>query len=191
MPGISKLIVLDRDGTLNEAPEDFIRSPADWQPLPGALEAVARLNQGGWRVVVASNQSGLARGLYDVATLNAVNARMHRLLAQAGGRLEAVFFCPHSSDELCDCRKPMPGLFQQIAQRMGVPVAQIVAAGDSVADAQAAIAAGCEAHLILTGQSQAYRDGHLPPDLPRQVAIHPDLAAFADFILARDALKTP
>ena len=191
MPSHVKLIVLDRDGTLNEHPEDFIRSPGDWVPLPGALEAVARLNQSGWRVVLASNQSGLARGLYDVATLHAVHARMHRLLAQAGARIEAVFFCPHAPEELCDCRKPLPGLFMQIAQRMGVPSQRIVAAGDSVIDVQAAAAAGCESHLILTGQSLHHRDGSRPMGLPERTAIHLDLSAFADFVLARDALKAP
>jgi D-glycero-D-manno-heptose 1,7-bisphosphate phosphatase len=185
----TRLIVLDRDGTLNADPEDYIRSPEEWHPLPGALEAVARLNQGGWRVVIASNQSGLGRGLFDVATLNAVHARMHKMLAVAGARVEAVFFCPHAPEDDCDCRKPAPGMFLQIAQRLSVPLAQIVAAGDSVRDVQAAQAAGCEAHLLLTGQSAVHRDGSLPMGLPPGVAVHADLGAFADAVLARDALK--
>ena len=185
----TKLIVLDRDGTLSPDPEDFVRSPEDWAPLPGALEAVARLNQEGWKVVLATNQSGLGRGLFDVVTLNAVHARLHKQLAAAGGRLEAVFFCPHVPEDACDCRKPAPGLFEQISSRMGVPVAQIVAAGDSVRDAQAAAAAGCEPHLILTGQSLQHRDGTLPEGLPPGTRAHVDLAAFADFVLARDAQK--
>ena len=185
----TRLIVLDRDGTLNADPEDYIRSPDDWQPLPGALEAVARLNQGGWRVVIASNQSGLGRGLFDVATLNAVHARMHKLLAAVGARVEAVFFCPHAPEDACDCRKPAPGLYQQIARRLHVPVAQIVAVGDSVRDAQAAVAAGCDAHLVLTGQSARHRDGSRPDGLPAGVTVHQELSAFADAILARDATK--
>jgi D-glycero-D-manno-heptose 1,7-bisphosphate phosphatase len=184
-----KLIVIDRDGTLNQDPEDFIRSPDDWVPLPGALEAVARLNHGGWRVVVASNQSGLGRGLFDVATLNAVHARMHKMLAGVGARVEAVFFCPHAPEDDCDCRKPAPGLFLQIAQRMGVPPAQILAVGDSVRDAHAALAAGCQQHLVLTGQSAMHRDGTLPPGLPEGVAVHLDLSAFADAVLALEAQK--
>lgn len=184
-----KLVVLDRDGTLSPDPEDFVRAPEDWVPLPGALEAVARLNHGGWRVVLASNQSGLGRGLFDVATLNAVHARMHKLLAAAGGRIEAVFFCPHAPEDDCACRKPAPGLFLDIARRMGVSPAQIVAAGDSVRDVQAAAAAGCQAHLIRTGQSSLAGDAPLPPGLPPDTQVHADLSAFADFVLARDAQK--
>lgn len=185
-----KLIVLDRDGTLSPDPEDFVRAPEDWVPLPGALEAVARLNHGGWRVVLASNQSGLGRGLFDMATLNAVHARMHKLLAAAGGRIEAVFFCPHAPEDECGCRKPAPGLFLDIARRMGVPPAHIVTAGDSVRDVQAAAAAGCEAHLICTGQSLPVGDGApLPPEVPAGTQVHADLSAFADFVLAREAQK--
>lgn len=185
-----KLIVLDRDGTLSPDPEDFVRAPEDWVPLPGALEAVARLNHGGWRVVLASNQSGLGRGLFDMATLNAVHARMHKLLAAAGGRIEAVFFCPHAPEDECCCRKPAAGLFLDIARRMGVPLDSMVAAGDSVRDVQAAAAAGCEAHLIRTGQSLPVGDGApLPPDVPAGTRVHADLSAFADFVLARDAQK--
>lgn len=185
-----KLIVLDRDGTLSPDPEDFVRAPEDWVPLPGALEAVARLNHGGWRVVLASNQSGLGRGLFDMATLNAVHARMHKLLAAAGGRIEAVFFCPHAPEDECCCRKPAAGLFLDIARRMGVPLDSMVAAGDSVRDVQAAAAAGCEAHLICTGQSLPVGDGApLPPEVPAGTQVHADLSAFADFVLAREAQK--
>lgn len=190
MPSVTKLIVLDRDGTLNQDPEDYIRAPADWIPLPGALEAVARLNQSGWRVVIASNQSGIGRGLFDVAMLNAVHTRMHKALADVGARIDAVFFCPHAPEDACDCRKPSPGLFHQIALHMGVSLNQVIAAGDSVRDAQAAAAAGCETHLILTGQSQRHRDGSLPEGLPPNVTLHTDLSAFADFVLTRDA-NTP
>jgi D-glycero-D-manno-heptose 1,7-bisphosphate phosphatase len=178
-----RLVVLDRDGTLNEEPEDFLRSADDWTPLPGALEAVARLNQQGWRVVIASNQTGLGRGLFDVATLNEVHARMHKLMAQAGARVDAVFFCPHAPEDGCDCRKPLPGLLQQISQRYGVAPSQMLAVGDSVRDAQAAVAAGCPAHLVLTGQSFKHRDGSRPEGLPPDVLIHTDLLAFADAVL--------
>ncbi|MFN3830570.1 MAG: D-glycero-beta-D-manno-heptose 1,7-bisphosphate 7-phosphatase, partial [Tepidimonas ignava] len=134
-----RLVVIDRDGTLNRDPEDFLHGPDDWEPLPGALEAVARLNEAGWRVVVASNQSGLGRGLFDVDTLNAVHARMHKALAGVGGRIDAVFFCPHAPEDACDCRKPAPGLFLQIAARYGIAPAQLVAVGDSVRDACAGV----------------------------------------------------
>ena len=178
-----RLVVLDRDGTLNDEPEDFLRHPDDWRPLPGALEAVSRLNQHGWRVVIASNQSGLGRGLFDVATLNDIHARLHKAMAAAGARIEAVFFCPHAPEDACDCRKPAPGLFHQISQRFGVPLHHILAVGDSVRDAQAAVQAGCEAHLVLTGQSVSHRDGSRPDGLPAGVRVHADLLAFSDHVL--------
>ncbi len=182
-----RLVVIDRDGTLNRDPEDFLHGPDDWEPLPGALEAVARLNEAGWRVVVASNQSGLGRGLFDVDTLNAVHARMHKALARVGGRIDAVFFCPHAPEDACDCRKPAPGLFLQIAARYGIAPAQLVAVGDSVRDACAGVAAGCDTHLVLTGQSAVHRDGTRPVGLPEGVTIHDDLLAFADALIARHA----
>lgn len=181
----NRLIVLDRDGTLNADPEDYIRDPEQWVPLPGAMEAVARLNQGGFRVVIASNQTGLGRGLFDMVTLNAVHARMHKLLAAAGARVEAVFFCPHAPEDDCDCRKPAPGLYLDIARRCGLLPVQMIAVGDSVRDAQAAVSAGCEAHLVLTGRSAGYTLLQPPPDLPVGVRVHPDLGAVADAILAR------
>lgn len=182
-----RLVVIDRDGTLNQDPEDFLHGPDDWQPLPGALEAIARLNEAGWRVVVASNQSGLGRGLFDLNTLNAIHARMHKLVAQAGGRIEAVFFCPHAPEDACDCRKPAPGLFRQIAARFGTAPSQLVVVGDSVRDAGAGVAAGCDTHLVLTGQSAAWRGVGRPPGVPEGVALHDDLLAFAEALVARDA----
>lgn len=185
MPGRDpKLLVVDRDGTLSRDPEDFVQGPQDWLPLPGALEALARLNEAGWRIVVASNQAGLGRGLFDVATLNAVHAHMHRLLAQAGARVEAVFFCPHAPDEGCNCRKPAPGLLLGIAQRFGVQPAQLVAVGDSMRDVQAALAAGCQAHLVLTGQLAHWRGQPRPAELPPEVTVHEDLPALAEALLA-------
>ena len=184
-----KLLILDRDGTLNRSRDDYVASPEEWEPLPGALEAVARLNQEGWRLVLAPNQSGIGRGLFDMAALNAIHAKMNRALAAVGGRIEAVFFCPHAPEDDCDCRKPAPGMFRQISQRLGVPPAQMLAAGDSVRDAQAAHAAGCQPHLILTGQSAMHRNDSLPIGLPPGTQVHADLAAFADAVLARDAQK--
>ena len=190
MGGTVKLIVLDRDGSLGQISEDFVRSPDEWRPQPGALEAVARLNQGGWRVVVASNQSGLGRGLFDMATLNAVHARMHKLLAAAGARVDAVFVCPHAPEDGCNCRKPEPGLLLQIGQRYGVNLAEVPAVGDSLSDVRAAAAAGCMPHLLLCGQLSDHADsvaGALPlPPLPEGTRVHANLAAFADVLLATD-----
>lgn len=180
-----KLVILDRDGTINADSEDFVKTPDEWMPLPGALEAIARLNHAGWHVVVASNQSGLGRGLFDVASLNAMHAKMHKMLAAVGGRVDAVFYCPHSPEESCNCRKPLPGLFEQIGARFGVPLKGVPTAGDSVRDLLAGAAAGCEPHLVLTGKSEPYRDGGQPEGLPQGTQLHADLGAFVAFILDR------
>lgn len=138
-----KLVILDRDGTINYDRDDYVKSPEEWQPMPHALEAIARLNHAGWHVVVVSNQSGLGRGLFDVATLNAMHAKMNKLLAAAGGRVDAVFYCPHSPEEQCACRKPLPGLFEQIGERFGIDLKGVPCVGDSLRDLQAGQALGC------------------------------------------------
>lgn len=180
-----KLIILDRDGTINADSDEFVKSPDEWTPLPGALEAIARLNHAGWHVVVASNQSGLGRGLFDVASLNAIHAKMHKLLAAQGGRIDAVFYCPHSPDEGCTCRKPLPGLFEQIGERYGVDLKDVPTVGDSLRDLQAGALVGCEPHLVLTGKSAAYRGLPLPTAFPVGTLVHEDLMGFADTLLAR------
>ena len=184
-----KLIILDRDGTLNAVRDDFITTAADWEPLPGALEAVARLNQAGWHVVIVCNQPALGRGLLDMASLNAIHTKMNKALSVLGGRVDAVFFCPHVADDHCTCRKPEPGLFHQIAERFGQPLAGVPAAGDSVTDALAAVAVGCEPHLLLTGNSEPLRHSGMPANLPAGTHVHQDLEAFAEFILTREANK--
>lgn len=188
-----KLVILDRDGTINVDSDEFVKSPEEWEPLPGALEAIARLNHAGWHVVVATNQSGLGRGLFDVVSLNAIHTKMHKALATLGGRIDAVFYCPHTPDDHCACRKPQPGLFQQIGERLGVDLRDVPTAGDSARDLQAGVAAGCEPHLVLTGKSAAWRDqGTAPPlpnDFPAHTIVHQDLAAFAEFLTARELLQ--
>ena len=183
-----KLVILDRDGTINSDSDDYVKSPEEWQPLPGALEAIARLNHAGWHVVIASNQSGLGRGLFDVASLNAMHTKMHKMLAAVGGRIDAVFYCPHAPQESCNCRKPLPGLFEQIGSRFGVPLKGVPTAGDTVRDLQAGSAAGCEPHLVLTGKSERYRSGGQPDDLPVGTLFHTDLSAFVDHLLQRTAV---
>jgi D-glycero-D-manno-heptose 1,7-bisphosphate phosphatase len=181
-----KLLILDRDGTLNRSRDDYVASPDEWEALPGALEAVARLNQGGWRVAIAPNQSGIGRGLFDVESLNAIHAKMHRQLAAVGARVEAIFFCPHAPEDGCHCRKPQPGLFEQIGQRFGVPLADVPVAGNALRHVQAGASAGCPTHLLLTGQSEHLRsadDASL--DLPPHTRVHQDLSAFADWLLAQ------
>ena len=178
-----KLVILDRDGTINQDRDDYVKSPDEWLPLPGALEAIARLNHAGWRVVVASNQSGLGRGLFDVATLNAMHAKFYKLLGAAGGRVDAVFYCPHGPEESCQCRKPLPGLFEQIRERYGMDLKGVPAVGDSLRDLQAGATAGCDPHLVLTGKGEALRGQPLPAHFPPDTRVHADLAAFADWLL--------
>ena len=180
-----KLCILDRDGTINVDRDDYVKSAFEWEPLPGALEAIARINHAGWHVVVASNQSGLGRGLFDVAALNAMHAKMHRMLAAVGGRVDAVFYCPHAPEEVCNCRKPAPGLFTQIAERYGVVLTGMPAVGDSARDLVAAQAVGCTPHVVLTGKAAAYLDQPLPTSFPAHTVAHADLAAFAEYLVAQ------
>jgi D-glycero-D-manno-heptose 1,7-bisphosphate phosphatase len=183
---VMKLVILDRDGTINEDSLDYIKSEAEWKPLPGALEAIAKLNHAGWHVVVASNQSGLGRGLFDVAALNAMHAKMHKLLATAGGRVEAIFSCPHGPTQPCRCRKPQPGLFEQIGERYGVDLKGVPTVGDSARDIIAGAAVGCEPHLVLTGKGEALRGQPLPDNFPAGTRVHENLLAFADYLVTRD-----
>lgn len=171
-----KLVILDRDGTINEDSDQYIKSPSEWKPIRGSLDAIARLTQGGWRIVVATNQAGIARGLFDMATLNAIHAEMHRAVSLAGGRIDAIFFCPHAADSHCECRKPKPGLLREIASRMDVELAGVPMIGDSLRDVEAAAAAGAKPYLVLTGKGRAARDaGGLPPG----TEVFADLAAIA------------
>jgi D-glycero-D-manno-heptose 1,7-bisphosphate phosphatase len=176
-----KLVILDRDGTINEDRDDFVKSAEEWVPIPGALEAIARLNHAGWHTVIATNQSGLARGLLNMSRLNAIHARMNRELAALGGRIDAVFFCPHGPDDGCECRKPRPGLFTRIGERYGTDLGKAHAVGDSLRDLQAAAAAGARPHLVRTGKGAALDDAAVAA-LCAQVpgtTVHADLAAFA------------
>ena len=183
-----KLVILDRDGTINEDRDDYVKSPAEWVPIPGALEAIARLNHAGWHTVIASNQSGLARGLFDMATLNAIHARMNRELAAFGGRIDAIFFCPHLPGDGCRCRKPRPGLIELIGERYGVELTETYMVGDSLRDLQAGVAAGCAPHLVRTGKGarlDAAALAALAAEIPHAV-VHADLATFAQQLIARE-----
>ncbi|MBB5200663.1 D-glycero-D-manno-heptose 1,7-bisphosphate phosphatase [Glaciimonas immobilis] len=178
-----KLIILDRDGVINLDSDAFIKSPDEWVPIKGSLEAIARLNQAGYRVVVATNQSGVARGLLNVQVLNEIHQKMHTAAQLVGAEIDAVFFCPHAAEDNCDCRKPKAGMFIDIAKRFeislrgGVPVI-----GDSLRDLQAGFVAGCAPFLVLTGKGEITRTkGGLPPG----TMIFPDLAAVVDFILKK------
>lgn len=181
-----KLVILDRDGVINHDSDHFIKSPQEWTPLPGSLNAIASLNQNGYRVAVATNQSGIARGLFDMQALNAMHDKMHRALAAVGGRVDAVFFCPHLPEDACDCRKPKPGLFIRIAERFGLPMSEVPMIGDSHRDLEAGAAAGCPTILVRTGKGEAtLARGELPPG----TLVFDDLAAAARHLVAQPATK--
>jgi len=183
-----KLVILDRDGTINEDRDDYVKSPAEWVPIPGSLEAIARLNHAGWQTVIATNQSGLGRGLFDMATLNLMHAKMNVQLARVGGRVSAVFFCPHTPEDQCDCRKPLPGLYLQIGERFGADLANVPVVGDSLRDLEAAVAAGCPPHLVRTGKSAALDAAQLAQlhDKVPGLQVHDDLTAFAEYMIQQE-----
>ena len=183
-----KLIILDRDGTINEDRDDYVKSPEEWIPIPGALEAIARLNHAGWHTVVATNQGGLGRGLFDMSTLNAMHLKMNQMLAKLGGRIDAVFFCPHTPQDGCNCRKPLSGLFEQIGERYGVHLEDVHVVGDRLGDLQAGAAVGCQPHLVRTGKG-ARLDAAQIAQLCEQVPgtqVYADLAAFAGHLTRAD-----
>jgi D-glycero-D-manno-heptose 1,7-bisphosphate phosphatase len=171
-----KLVILDRDGVINADSDQFIKSPDDWKPIPGSLEAIARLTQAGYRVVVATNQSGVGRGLFDMATLNSINNKMHRAVEKAGGRIEAVFYCPDAAESASEFRKPMPGMFRDIGERFNTHLAGVPAVGDSLRDLQAAAAVDAQPILVLTGKGEKTRDAG---GLPEGTRIYSDLASVA------------
>lgn len=177
-----KLIILDRDGVINYDSDEYIKSPDEWHPIPGSLEAIARLNQADYRVIVVTNQSGIARGLFDLSTLHEIHAKMYRLLAEVGANVEAIFYCPHVSENECNCRKPRPGMFHQIANRLGISLTNVPAIGDSLRDLQAAIAAGAKPILVLTGKGRrTLQDLTEFGDVP----VYEDLASVVDAILSQ------
>jgi D-glycero-D-manno-heptose 1,7-bisphosphate phosphatase len=179
-----KLIILDRDGVVNFDSDQFIKSPDEWKPIPGSLEAIARLNQAGYRVVLATNQSGIGRGLFDMTTLNTIHDKMHKALALAGGRIDALFFCPHTADSKCDCRKPKPGMFEEISKRFNIELAGVPAIGDSLRDLQAAAAMGAQPILVRTGKGEkTLSAGGLPEGTP----VFADLAEAVQYLISRNA----
>ena len=184
----TKLVILGRDGVLNQYREGHVTVPEEWIPVPGAIEALARLNHSGWHVVLATNQAGIGRGMIDMNAVNGVHARMNQLLAAQGGRVDAVFFCPHTPEDHCECRKPQPGMLQDIGRRYGVDLKQVPMVGDTLRDLQAARAAGCQPHLVLSGRAA----GLAGPALQQMLdgvpgtAVHDDLGAFVNFMQRRD-----
>ncbi|MFV0370210.1 MAG: D-glycero-beta-D-manno-heptose 1,7-bisphosphate 7-phosphatase [Azonexus sp.] len=181
-----KLIILDRDGVINQDSAQYIKSPEEWKPIPGSLEAIVHLKQNGYRVVVATNQSGIGRGLFDMDTLNRMHVKMQRALGELGGRLDAIFYCPHTADAECDCRKPKPGMLLRIADTFHADLSGVPVIGDSLRDLQAGTAAGGQPILVLTGKGAKTRDAG---DLPENTLIFADLAAAVDHLLREPAGK--
>ncbi len=169
------LIILDRDGVINQDSDEYIKSVDEWIPIPGSLEAIARLNQAGYHVVVATNQSGIARGYYDPTTLNAMHNKMHKLLAKLGGHIDGILFCPHAPEDNCDCRKPKTGMYKDIARRWGTSLKDVPVVGDSRRDLEAAVSMGATPILVKTGKGKRTMS-----DLAGlgEVEIYDDLAHF-------------
>ena len=176
-----QLIILDRDGVINEDSDEFIKSPQEWTPIRGSLEAIARLHRAGWRVVVATNQSCIARQLFDLDTLARIHETMHRRVIETGGLIDAVFFCPHGPDDRCACRKPLPGMFHDIAGRLRIDLQDVPAIGDSLRDIQAAQAAGAAPLLVKTGKGFG-TVSH--PDFDPSVPVFNDLYSAVNHLLA-------
>lgn len=175
-----KLIILDRDGVINQDSDDFIKSPSEWIPIDGSLEAIARLNHAGYRVVIATNQSGIARELFTLDTLMRIHEKMHCALAGLGGKIEAVFFCPHGPKDNCDCRKPKPGLLHNIASRLHVDLHNIPVIGDSRRDLQVAEAVDAKAILVRTGKGERTLKALDDPD---RYPVFDDLASYTNFLI--------
>jgi D-glycero-D-manno-heptose 1,7-bisphosphate phosphatase len=176
-----KLVILDRDGVINADSDRYIKSPAEWQPIPGSIEAIARLHQGGFRIVVATNQSGIGRGLFDMATFNAMNDKMMELVFRQGGRIDALFFCPHTDAENCGCRKPKTGMFEEIAARYHTDLKGVPCVGDAIRDLKAAEAVGGQPILVLTGKGEKTR---AEGQMPRKTQVFADLAEVSRHLVA-------
>jgi D-glycero-D-manno-heptose 1,7-bisphosphate phosphatase len=181
-----RLVILDRDGVINQDSDDFIKSPEEFIPIAGSLEAIARLKQAGFTVAVATNQSGIARGLFGLDALAAMHDKLAALLEELGGRVDGIFYCPHGPDDGCDCRKPLPGLLEQIAEHFGVSTVGVPVIGDSVRDLEAARAVGAQPILVRTGKGErtlAQAEGLA--DVP----VYDDLAAAVDALLSPESGK--
>lgn len=177
-----KLIILDNNGVINQSSHTFIKTPDEWKPIPGSLEAIARLTHAGYRVIIATNQSGIGRGLLDMTTFNAINDKMFKAVQQAGGRLDALFFCPHTQQDKCHCRKPETGMFLEIMQRYSTDLKGVPAIGDSLRDLQAAVAVGAIPMLVLTGKGETT---HASGNLPEETQVFADLASVVDVLVKR------
>ncbi len=180
------LVILDRDGVINFDSDEYIKTPDEWVAIPGSLEAIAHLNYAGFRVVIATNQSGIGRRLFDIETLNAIHEKMHRQLAEVGGAIEAVFFCPHTPRDNCDCRKPKPGLLRNAERRLKCILRDVPMIGDSARDVDCALTAGAKPILVRTGNGRA---AERKIDISSNIHVFDDLAAAAEHVVASVAVN--
>jgi D-glycero-D-manno-heptose 1,7-bisphosphate phosphatase len=178
------LVILDRDGVINQDSDNYIRSVDEWIPIPGSIEAIARLSRAGFKVAVATNQSGIGRGYYDEYALAQMHELMHTLVEEAGGHIDAVAYCSHPPDAGCTCRKPLPGLLDEIAEVLQLPLASAWFVGDTEKDIETALSRGCRPILVLTGKGERTL-ARLSPRLREAAVVMPDLAAAVTYILTR------
>ncbi len=162
----NRYVLLDRDGVINCDSDNFIKSPEEWLPIEGSLEAIALLNKHGYKVVVITNQSGVARGLFDITMLEKIHAKMQRMAVQKGGKIDAIYFCPHGPNDGCNCRKPKPGLLETFAADHHIDLSGIAVIGDSLRDLQAAQAVGASPILVKTGKGQKTLDKNPNLNIP-------------------------
>lgn len=179
-------IILDRDGVINKDSDDYIRSPEEWIPIPGSIQAIADLSTAGYRIVVVTNQSGIGRDLFDEFTLALMHEKLHQLVEDRGGSIAGIFLCPHTPEEACGCRKPATGMLDQIEAEFGVPVSGCWFIGDSTKDLDCGLARGCRPALVLTGKGRATREA-LDDSRLETICVFPDLRAAADHILDRES----
>lgn len=177
-----RLVILDRDGVINQDSTEYIKTPEQWVPIPGSLEAIARLCRAEYRVVIVTNQSGVGRGLFSLDTMNKINMRMFELMRQKGGEIDALMFCPHAPEFGCECRKPKPGMFLDLAHRLKLNLTGIPAVGDSMRDLDAAIAAGAQPVLVRSGNGMDTLQAIQQSDDPqyKEIPVYDDLASFVD-----------
>lgn len=194
------LVILDRDGVINEDSDAFVKSPEEWQPIAGSIEAIAKLCQAGYQVVIATNQSGIGRELFTVETLEQIHAKMHQYVEDAGGTIAGIFYCPHLPDDACDCRKPLAGLLDELIEQFDLLPANppsskntvlqgVPFVGDSLRDLQAGLARQCQPVLVLTGKGKKTQKqlAETPINFSPSLKVYADLAHFVDDFLALPA----
>ncbi len=176
-----KIVILDRDGVINFDSDDHIKSPEEWVPIPQSLQAIAKLNQAGFTVFITSNQSGIARGLFNLSTLEKTHQKMHDALLKEGGKVDKIYFCPHGPDDHCSCRKPLPGMLKQLESDYGIQLKSAYVVGDSFRDIEAGLSVGAKTILVKTGNGEKTLLKHA--DELKNTVITDNLMAAVEYIL--------